>query len=55
MNTYQTFVSRQRLYIFNHILYTINITTAISGKHILANKEDLIKLQGLLLDTVIFK
>ncbi len=52
---FQTLVIRQRYYITKNILYVISIQSLMGGIHVLANKDELIRQHGFLLDTVIFE
>jgi len=52
---FQTLVIRKRYYIMKNILYVISIQSLMAGIHVLANKDELIRQHGLLLDTVIFE
>jgi|GEM_PF-3188025 len=51
---YQVYVNRRRFYITDDKIYIIGLTHIISGKHALADRDDLINQSGLLLDTVNF-
>jgi len=51
---YVNFVERTRYYIKDNILISISLATTIAGLNILRDKENLIYIQGLILDSVSF-